>query len=84
LDEYIIIYIVTRVVNEMENFENKLQDLIIDYKSRTRITSDNSDVNAKMKANATTWFIQSLETMITEVIEKLKDWQFNAQRNIDN
>ena len=68
----------------MESFENKLQDLIIDYKSRTRITTDNYDVNNKMKSNATTWFIQSLETMISELIEKLKDWQFNSQRNIDN
>jgi hypothetical protein len=84
LDEYNKYNPVTRVVNEMESFENKLQDLIIDYKSRTRITSDNHDVNNKMKSNATTWFMQSLETMVSELIEKLKDWQFNSQRNIDN
>jgi hypothetical protein len=67
----------------MENFDNKLQDMIIDFKSRSRITSNNDDVNSKMKSNATTWFVQSLETMITELIEKLKDWQFNTERNLN-
>ena len=80
----IFINLVTRVVNEIENFEYKLQDLINDYNSRMRINNHDNDLDQRMKTNASTWFIQSMETMLTEIIEKLKDWQFNSQKNIDS
>jgi hypothetical protein len=67
----------------MDSFEIKLEDLVNDFNSRLKINTHDLDVNQKMQNNARAWFVQSLNTLIEELIEKFKDWQFNAQKNLD-
>jgi hypothetical protein len=71
-------------VNELDCFNRKIEDIVEDFNSRVRVTTIDLDVNVKMQNNARVWFVQSLNTLVDELIEKFKDWQFNAQKNIDN
>jgi len=46
------------------------------------ITSD-YEFNNKIYHNAKAWFTQSLESMLSEITEKFREWQFNSQKNVD-
>jgi hypothetical protein len=63
-------------------YQKKLDELQGDFNSRVRINTMDPEVNVKMQNNARAWFMQSLNSLTDELVEKFKDWQFNAEKNI--
>jgi methyl-accepting chemotaxis protein len=79
----LLIIIVGRVINEMENFSSRIDELISDYDNRLRGISIDNELNNKILNNARSWFMQTFESMINDVMDKFREWHFNAQKNLD-
>jgi len=60
-----------------------VDQLVLEYNSRVKNITSDYEFNNKIYHNAKAWFLQSLETMIGEISEKFRDWQFNTQKNVD-
>jgi hypothetical protein len=78
---YKLLYLVGRVVSELENFTNNVEELISEFNERLRLKD--SDLNGKFLNNSKTWFLDALERMINELNEKFKSWEYNAKKNIN-
>jgi hypothetical protein len=67
----------------MENFSSRIDELISDYDNRLRGISIDNELNNKTLNNARSWFMQTFESMINDIMDKFREWHFNAQKNLD-
>ena len=70
-------------MSEFESYASHVDQLMLEYNSRVKNITNDYEFNNKIYHNAKAWFLQSLESMIEEISEKFKDWQFNSQKNVD-
>jgi len=63
---------------------NRIQECVQDFHNRCKSVDYDDAFNVKIMTNAKSWFVQTLESIINDTIDKLKDWQYSSQKNIDN
>jgi len=63
---------------------SRIQECIQDFNNRCKTVDYDDGFNLKIMTNAKSWFIQTLDSIINETMDKFKDWQFSSQKNIDN
>jgi hypothetical protein len=64
--------------------KGRIEECVQDFQNRCRIVDYDNEFNAKIISNAKSWFIQAIDSILTETIDKFKDWQYSSQKNIDN
>ena len=63
---------------------SRIQECTQDFHNRCKTVDYDDAFNLKIISNAKSWFIQTLDSIIGETLDKLKDWQISTQKNIDN
>ncbi len=71
-------------MSELEEMNGRIQECIQDFQNRCRTVDYDDEFNLKIISNAKTWFLQTIDSIIEETMDKFKDWQYSTQKNIDN
>jgi hypothetical protein len=78
------LWMIGRCLNELQNLHLKMEEIIADFQNRIKPTFVEIQLNAKTVHMACSWFIQTLDKITLDYIDKFKDWQFTTNKNVDN
>lgn len=78
------LWMIGRCLGELENLHLKIQELTTDIHNRMKPTFLDIEVNSKTVQLAISWFIQTLDKITLDYIEKFRDWHFTTNKNVDN
>jgi chloramphenicol O-acetyltransferase len=78
------LWMVGRCLSEVQNLHLKIQEIVTDFQTRMKPTFMDIEVNPKTLQLAVSWFIQTLDKIVLDYIDKFKDWQFTTNKNVDN
>ena len=72
----------------MENLKGKIDELLDEYQNRIKTTSygenDHNIIGSKLSLNANGWFVQMINKIINETLEKFKDYHYNNIKSVES
>jgi len=77
------LWMIGRCYNEIESLQKKILEIIDDYQSRLKSSYVEGEFNNKLAQNAHNWFLEILEKLINDTVDKFKDWHYNNIKNVD-
>ena len=83
MDQYFF-NLVTRVVDEVETYNLKLEECKSDYDKRVNSMTFDSEMNRMIFTNSKSWLFNCLLSIGKDMVKVFSDWRSNAQRNVDS
>jgi len=78
------LWMIGRCLDELQNLHLKIQEIVNDYQNRMKTPFMNIETTNKTTHSATSWFLQTLDKIVLDYVEKYKDWNFTTKKNVDN
>ena len=80
---HLILNLVSRVVNEIENLCLKIDEFKLDYDKRISGIVFDNELNKMILSNSKAWLFNSLINSSKELYNLFYEWKDSAQKNVD-